>query len=162
MTEWIPITLALPRWVLRRSSTCTSGNIIATDGRQIWAGWIYGVPSEDAYWFRTYEDRMTIEFKDLTHWMPLPEPPNGWIDVNDQLPTEQDDYLVLCIDPKSGMSMIHQGAFYANIGWFIPDAHKGILKYYMPLPEPPEANKSLRQSSYGPLPEISVKLDTDS
>lgn len=66
----------------------------------------------------------------------------NWISVKDRLPDEEDAYLC-CIDSLAfpGTQYIRILKFYGDGTW----GHGGNVTHWMPLPEPPKADKTCKQ-----------------
>ena len=65
MSEWISVEDRLPE---------DEGYVLVTDGDDVYMGF-----KDDSWgsYFMNVESPSMICFGDITHWMPLPEPPRG-------------------------------------------------------------------------------------
>ena len=67
MTNWIPCSEKMPN----ESGT----HVMVTDGVHIMESW-YELIDGEMLWVDNYTMYVNINFGEVTHWMPLPEPPN--------------------------------------------------------------------------------------
>lgn len=66
MSEWISVDERRPR---------SCDDILFTDGKKVWVGWLTTYdPLEDLVFYSTLDTRNQYP-DDVTHWMPLPNPP---------------------------------------------------------------------------------------
>ena len=79
-SEWIPVTERLPEKDGEYLTCCSYDKwsqisilYFAKDGCDIWGGGFYG---EENVFYYDY-DGVYVSQDNVTHWMPLPEPPKG-------------------------------------------------------------------------------------
>lgn len=67
MTNWIPCSEKMPNE--------PGTHVMVTDGVHIMESW-YELIDGEMLWVDNYTMYVNINFGEVTHWMPLPEPPN--------------------------------------------------------------------------------------